>query len=188
MTNPKIFVVGYGRHGKDTVCEMLRDMYGLTFGASSWVMAERLMLPYFNSHPHLPSYQSVEECFNDRHGISSYKDDYGQPLIAEHRAVWYNQIKAFNDENGLSALGRIIADKFDIYAGIRNHEELQACLDEGVYETAVWVDRSAHMPPEDVSSCTVTRDMAEYVIDNNGSLDDLRVNVQKFWDEFTAER
>ena len=31
---PKLLVVGHGRHGKDTVCEML-EAYGYTFQSSS---------------------------------------------------------------------------------------------------------------------------------------------------------
>jgi hypothetical protein len=34
MTKPKLLVIGHGRHGKDTVCEMLRDHYGYTFESS----------------------------------------------------------------------------------------------------------------------------------------------------------
>ena len=32
---PKLLVIGHGRHGKDTVCEILRDHYGYTFESSS---------------------------------------------------------------------------------------------------------------------------------------------------------
>ncbi len=31
----KLLVIGHGRHGKDTVCEILRDEYGYTFESSS---------------------------------------------------------------------------------------------------------------------------------------------------------
>ena len=33
-TTPKILVLGHGRHGKDTVAEMLRDRHGLSFTGS----------------------------------------------------------------------------------------------------------------------------------------------------------
>jgi translation elongation factor EF-1alpha len=35
MSKFKLLVIGHGRHGKDTVCEMLRDDYGYTFESSS---------------------------------------------------------------------------------------------------------------------------------------------------------
>ena len=31
----KLLVIGHGRHGKDTVCEILRDEFGYTFESSS---------------------------------------------------------------------------------------------------------------------------------------------------------
>jgi hypothetical protein len=35
MGNHKLLVIGHGRHGKDTVCEFLRDDYGYSFESSS---------------------------------------------------------------------------------------------------------------------------------------------------------
>jgi len=35
MSLPKLLVIGHGRHGKDTVCEILRDKYGFSFESSS---------------------------------------------------------------------------------------------------------------------------------------------------------
>ena len=37
---PKVLVLGYGRHGKDTVCEMLEQDYGFQFTSSSMFCAE----------------------------------------------------------------------------------------------------------------------------------------------------
>ena len=43
----KLMVMGYGRHGKDTVCEILKEKYGMTFKSSSlsrlrnWLILER---------------------------------------------------------------------------------------------------------------------------------------------------
>src|SRR6185369_672766 len=44
---PRIVLVGHGRHGKDTVAEMLRDEYGFSFCSSSLFCAERVMMPAF---------------------------------------------------------------------------------------------------------------------------------------------
>ena len=35
MQRKKLLVIGHGRHGKDTVCEILRDKYGYSFESSS---------------------------------------------------------------------------------------------------------------------------------------------------------
>ena len=40
-----IYIVGHGRHGKDTVAEILRDRFGFTFTASSWFMADKVIFP-----------------------------------------------------------------------------------------------------------------------------------------------
>ena len=47
----------------------------------------------------------------------------------------------------------------------------------GIFDYAIWVDRSDHLPPEDPRSMTLQMWMADYIIDNNGSLDDLKRNT-----------
>ena len=175
----KLLVIGHGRHGKDTVCEMLRDSYGLKFTSSSMFCAECIMLPYFNSHDYLPSYNTAQECFDDRHGLTTIPDGDGNPIECHHRAVWYDQIRAFNRDDD-TALARAILVDNDVYCGMRSAEELRACLDVELFDAVVWVDRSGHALVEPESSMTVTHEMADYVIDNNGSLEDLKVEVEKF--------
>jgi dephospho-CoA kinase len=48
-----------------------------------------------------------------------------------------------------------------------------------VFDYAVWVDRSDHLPQEDQSSMSLEIWMADYVIDNNGALEDLRRNTRE---------
>jgi hypothetical protein len=50
---------------------------------------------------------------------------------------------------------------------------------KNVYDCAIWVDRSEHLPPEDSSSMTITPDMCDVIIDNNGTLEDLYRNVDE---------
>ena len=57
----RLVVTGHGRHGKDTVSEMLRDRYGFTFISSSEFAADRVVFPQF-----IDRYKSVEECFQSR--------------------------------------------------------------------------------------------------------------------------
>jgi hypothetical protein len=49
----------------------------------------------------------------------------------------------------------------------------------GVFDYAVWVDRSDHLPQEDKSSMSLEIWMADYVIDNNGTLSDLQRNTRE---------
>jgi len=48
---------------------------------------------------------------------------------------------------------------------------------EQIFDCAIWVDRSDHLPSEDPSSMSVEQWMCDYTIDNNGSLDRLEKNV-----------
>ncbi len=164
--NPKLLVIGHGRHGKDTVCEMLTE-YGFRFTSSSYFCAERVMLPYFRSRGIM--YEDAQQCFDDRHTDCN-------------RAVWYDQIRAFNDPDE-TKLARAILEENDVYCGMRSADELVACIKADVFDAIIWVDRSEHEPPEDASSCTVTRSMADLVLDNNGDLDDLRRNLETLLDK-----
>jgi predicted HAD superfamily Cof-like phosphohydrolase len=162
VQNKRIILLGHGRHGKDTVAEILRDDYGLKFQASSVFCAERVMMPYFNGLQSHIGYASVEDCFDDRHN---------------HRATWFDQIEAFNYPDR-TRLARELFKKNDIYVGMRSAKELQACKIGRVADLIIWVDASDRMPPEDASSCTVQPWMADYILDNNGSLEDLKTNIR----------
>ena len=61
--------------------------------------------------------------------------------------------------------------------------ELYACKEKGIFDIIVWVDRSEHLPPEPKSSMDITKSDADVTIDNNGTLEDLAVNVDAFLNE-----
>ena len=48
---------------------------------------------------------------------------------------------------------------------------------EEIFDYAVWVDRTDHLPLEDPSSMSIEQWMCNYTIDNNGDLARLRKNV-----------
>jgi hypothetical protein len=78
MIKPKLLVIGHGRHGKDTVCEMLRDHYRYTFESSSKFCSLQFI---YNDLKDKYGYANEEECYADRHN---------------HRAEWYNAICDYN--------------------------------------------------------------------------------------------
>lgn len=158
---PKLMVIGYARHGKDTVCAILRDTYGLTFESSSHFVAECAVKPYLEAKG--VTYKNFDEMYADR---------------VNHRADWFDAIKAYNTPDR-TRLGRALFEKYDIYCGIRNSEELGALRAKGVMDFTIWVDASKRHPPEDKSSNTLTPDHADYIIDNNGTLDDLKINTMR---------
>lgn len=174
----KIVVMGYARHGKDTVCELLRDKYGLTFTSSSQFCAERVVFPAvqqmwadYNDEqkgrnlppPSVPNYKTADECFADR---------------GNHRALWFDLITAHNTPDK-ARLGREIFEENHVYCGIRNAREFHGLKNAGVFDWAIWVDATERgMPIEDKSSCTVEPWMADFILDNNGSVEDLERNLE----------
>ena len=48
-----------------------------------------------------------------------------------------------------------------------------------VFDYAIWVDRSDYLSPESKDSMSLEQWMADYTIDNNGSLDDLKFNLDQ---------
>lgn len=160
----RLIVTGYARHGKDTVCEMLRDMYGLKFCSSSLFVAERAVRPWLSARGVF--YPSLEIMYADR---------------VNHRSDWYNAISEYC-RNDQTRLGREVFDAGnDIYCGLRNVLELKALERAGLFECSVWVDASRRVPPEPGTSISITRDDCHYNLDNNGALADLRERIEDFW-------
>ncbi len=156
-TGVKLFVLGHGRHGKDTVAEMILERTGLTFNSSSYHVCERLIWPACQA---IGRYASIEECYADRHN---------------RRAEWYDHITMYNTPDR-ARLSREIFAEHDIYVGIRNRDEFVEA--KNVSALAIWVDASKRKPPEPASSMTILREDADIVIDNNGDLDALKRNLE----------
>lgn len=161
MGKPKVLILGNARHGKDTVAELLRDHHGYSFVSSSLACADIVMMPYFASIGR--PYASVEDCFNDRHS-------------GNHRAVWHEQIKAYNAEDPTRLTREIIALN-DMYVGMRSNREYLAT--RHLYDLIAWVDATGRgIPPEDRSSMDIEYD-PEWMrmVRNDGDLEDLKVEV-----------
>jgi dephospho-CoA kinase len=154
----KLIIIGYGRHGKDTVCDILKKHYGYNFTSSSRFCAEKVVFPVLSKKY---NYKTVDECYNDRHN---------------HRKEWFDLIAEYNEQD-LSRLGKLLFQEHDIYCGLRRKEELLALQKENVAKYTIWVDASDRLPPEPNDSCTVTKEMADCVIYNNGTLEELENSV-----------
>lgn len=157
--HPKVLVLGHARHGKDTVAKLLESKYGLSFRSSSMFCAERLVLPALGDRY---GYENAEQCFADR---------------GNHRAAWYDIIRDFNSPDA-ARLGRSIFAEHDVYCGLRSKAEFNALKNTGAFDVSLWVDASDRLPQESASSCTVEPWMADYVLDNNGSVEDLTFNLE----------
>ena len=160
MKKLKLLIIGHGRHGKDTVCEILRDKYGYSFESSSQFCSKLFIYDQLKDKY---GYANEKQCYADRHN---------------HRAEWYDAICDYNVPDA-SRLGRKIFKAHDIYCGLRNKREFFAMKNTGVFDKVIWVDRSDYLPPESKNSMSLEQWMADYTIDNNGSLKELEFNVQQ---------
>lgn len=160
-------IIGHGRHGKDTVAEILSEKANLKFISSSLFMAERVVFPWFQKTSPRDAYKTVLECYDDRHN---------------HRSIWYRLINDYNKKPTLdfARLGKAIFEDYDIYAGLRNTQEFQILKQTQTYDICVWVDASQRLPLEDKSSMTLKPWMADFIIDNNGTLEELEYNIDIF--------
>ena len=158
MVLPKLLVIGHGRHGKDTVCEILKEKYNFNFESSSRFCSKKFI---FNRLKDIYGYNNEEECYADRHN---------------HRKEWYDMISNYCKPDA-ARLGREIFEAHDIYCGLRNKAEFHAMRNTGVFDYAIWVDRSDHLPLEPITSMTLEPWMANFIIDNNGTLEDLENSV-----------
>jgi len=164
MTLPKLLVIGHGRHGKDTVCEYLRDQYNFTFESSSKFCSKLFIYDMLKDKY---GYSNEDECYNDRHN---------------HRAEWYNAICNYN-ENDAARLGKAIFAEHSIYCGLRNKAEFFEMANQNVFDFTIWVDRSKHLPKESKDSMSLEEFMADFVIDNNGTLEDLKIQIDDVIEE-----
>lgn len=178
---PKLLVLGYARHGKDTVSELFATRFGLSFVSSSYFVAERAVRPALELAG--ISYSSLDACYADR---------------VNHRAAWFNAIADYNSGDP-AKLGRELFSEHDIYCGLRSLREFVALYRESAFDVCIWVDRSKGelikdfgagpryigdaRPAEPRSSCSVTPNLADFVLDNNGSLADLSLQVDWAWEK-----
>lgn len=152
-------VIGHARHGKDSVCNLLRDIYNLSFVSSSQFVAEKAVRPWLLAKGiEYPDYDSM---YADR---------------VNHRADWFDAIADYiKDDPG--KLGRELFAIHDIYCGIRNATEYKALKAEGAFDVCFWVDRGLIVDDEKESSNTMRPEHADFIINNNGSLEQLRGEV-----------
>jgi hypothetical protein len=155
----KLFVIGHGRHGKDTVAELIQEECGLTFESSSMFCAEHVVIPWLEKLG--ITYDSLAECYEDR---------------VNHRMEWYNAIRAYNegDESRLSAA---IFSKYDMYVGIRSRIEFLASRSRS--DLSIWVDASTRIPQID-PSCKILPEDCDIIIDNNGTEEELKYRLTRF--------
>lgn len=195
---PKLLIMGYSGHGKDTVAEMLKDEYGFTFTSSSRFCAQRIIWKAVKDpemarkryiHHKSPGaitarrlhdeltvmkkrYNSFEDCYRHRH---------------DFRGVWYALIATYC-ANDKAKLAKEIFQENDIYVGIRSRLEFYGTINSGIVDHVIWIDADNQRGLESQTSCDVKPWMADYIISNNGTLQELRDNVNQVMGRLQIER
>lgn len=157
---PRLLIIGHGRHGKDTVAEMIHDTMNLKFTSSSHFVAEECIWPTWGKE----RYHSFDAMFEDR---------------VNFRKTWKDLILAYNTPNKTRTASTMLARGYDMYVGMRSIEEFRACMEIDLFDLVIWVDGSDRHPPESPESMELESPLAQYHIDNNGTLEDLNKEVLK---------
>jgi hypothetical protein len=156
----KLFIIGQGRHGKDTAADIIKDNYGLTFESSSMFCAEHVVRPWLTKQG--ITYASLEACYDDR---------------ANYRMEWYQAIRDYNagDETRLSSA---IFDVHDMYVGIRSRVEFLAS--RKLSDLSIWIDAAERKPQND-PSCKILAADADVIVDNNGTEEELEQKLLRLF-------
>lgn len=164
--NKKLLILGTMRSGKDTMAEILRDYYGVTFAASSEFASKHFI---FEALRGFMGYSSIEECFNDR---------------SNHRDLWFQLISTYNKEDP-AKLAKELLQTSDIYVGMRSKVELDTCDRENVFDLKIYVDARERLDyTEPKSSNQITPEDADLIIYNNGTEAEFVTEVQRFYEEY----
>jgi hypothetical protein len=153
----KLAICGPGQAGKDTVAEWLRDHTCFTYHQStSQAAAELIFNTTWGSR-----YADIDECFADRRN---------------HRKRWADTIWKYNEPDGLT-LYRNMVKANDILNGIRKAAELKACVDNGLVDLSIWIDRPGTI---EVGSMTLTSSDCDIILPNHGTLEVLFLKLSRF--------
>jgi len=154
----KLLIIGHARHGKDTVAEMINKEHGYKFKSSSEAAAEIFL---YDKLKEQYGYETFQECFEDR---------------MNHRQEWYEAIVTYNTPDKVR-LAREIMEDNDIYVGMRDNDEIMACLKDNIFDLIIGV-YDPRKPFEDSTSFNIDMwHLADVVIPNAGTLEDLRIKV-----------
>lgn len=164
---PKLLILGYGRHGKDTVAEILRDQYGLRFKSSSEFVGEECLWDQWGK----AVYPTFEAMFKDRHN---------------HRELWMQMISAYNTPDKTRTASTMFERGFDMYVGMRRQDELDACKAAGVFDKIIWVQRPGF--PQETGSMDITPESAgmDYMLLNDSDLRYLEERVAHLVHDLTT--
>jgi dephospho-CoA kinase len=154
----KFLILGSARHGKDSFAEIMNEVYGLKFKSSSQAAADIFL---YDTLKDKYGYETPEECFEDR---------------VNHRAEWKELICDYNKDDRARLAKDILKDS-DCYVGMRDRDEINECMCQGLFDIIIWVDASERLPQEPASSFNIDKTCADIIVENNGTYEEFREKV-----------
>lgn len=161
----KLLILGHGRHGKDTVAEILNRRYGLSFTCSS----DAGLTKIFPALKYIKGYETEEQAKADKFN---------------NRLLWKELICLLNAFDKTALLKHILSMS-DIYVGMRCKFEYEETIKQKLVDRVIWVDASSRSPVD--PSLTIDFDPSTmYYLDNNGDKEELEKNVSNMIEFFVS--
>lgn len=149
----RIAILGYSRAGKDTAGIWLGEHTPLRYAGS----ASEIVCPLIAADLGI----SEEEAWKNRH------------IDRQFWFTWCNEFRRGDP----TRLARVALEKGDICVGLRDQDEVAACVDLGLFDLTVWIS-STRVPAD--PTVTFTSSDCDVSIDNSGSVAQFHKKLNKF--------
>ena len=145
----KILILGHAEHGKDTVANILVELYGLKFYSATEYIADNIIFPSLKH-----KYKSKEECLADK---------------VNNRKLWYDLVYDYKGD-----IVNEVLELSDIYVGLRDISTLIKCIHNNTFDLILAV-HNPFKKGEDTDSMTIPIFMySDLVILNNKDIKSLK--------------
>ena len=159
-----ILIIGHGGHGKDEVAKIIGKHFGLSYCSSSQFALVEFMWDELKDE-----YETMEECYEDRNSSQKMRDR------------WYKRICEYNKDDR-AKLSKELFRKNDVYVGMRDLKEFEACMKIGLFDLVIWVDAYKRTnKKEKATSFKLKPEHADVIIDNNGTVQELANKVRRLF-------
>ena len=74
-------------------------------------------------------------------------------------------------------LAKEILRTSDCYVGMRDKEEINECMRQGLFDLIIWVDATGRLPEEPASSFDIDKSCADIIIENNETFEVFKEKV-----------
>jgi len=156
----KLLILGMKQSGKDTAAEYLNNRVGLKFMSSSLFF---MRLPICKDLIKNKGYSSPEELFENR---------------GKHRSELFDIICKYNEDSPIRLASEIFKQN-DMYVGMRNKKEVEACKTRWPELLVIWIDAGSRGDLEDSSSCDIEKSQSHIIIDNSTTEIDFENRLEK---------